>query len=469
MSNNPLVSVICTVYNKAPWLPQTINSFLSQETSFPIEIILIDDASTDDSKSIIADYAEDYPDKIKVIYNSENLGIAKTWVKACKEALGQYIARCDGDDFWIDPLKLEKQVGVLRENPQSKWCNSDFDIYNEHGQLVSKKGFETGTIPLADTYEKMLSTRGFTMASTWLVDRQLMLTVNEMLDLETSDDTFNLQLDLFQHTELSYLAESTVGYVINQGSDSRPKDFSKIENRFNRLLETQKKYIEKYPTSDYRAMLDILLERNNLYELELTKKEYGLGKVGLEKTTIYFADKNNEFTQENIFQMPLLKKNKIDIHIPKECQKIRVDLSESPSFFSSVRLMSTNYRTEILPSFSNGIILDRSFIFPYPDPQIVYEVPAFFGNSLILEFEMFDIDDIYADDFGMKVLGFQLLELKQKQAHTESLEIENNRLKRIIENQQKDLILITNQYHSVIGSRRWTLPTKIINFFRRNK
>ncbi|HGA1494959.1 TPA: glycosyltransferase family 2 protein, partial [Streptococcus suis] len=82
---------------------------------------------------------------------------------------------------------------------------------------------------------------------------------------------------------------------------------------------------------------------------------------------------------------------------------------------------------------------------------------------------MFEIDDIYSEDFGMKVLGREVLDLKQKQARAESLEIENNQLKRIIENQQKELISITNQYHSVIGSRRWTIPTKIINFFRRNK
>ncbi|HEM6082253.1 TPA: glycosyltransferase [Streptococcus suis] len=469
MSNNPLVSVICTVYNKAPWLHQTINSFLSQETSFPIEIILIDDASTDDSKCIITDYAERFPDKIKAIYNHENLGIAKTWVKACNEAVGQYIARCDGDDFWIDPLKLEKQVRLLSDNPQSKWCNSDFDIYNEHGELVSKNGFETGTIPLADTFEKMLATRGFTMASTWLVERQLMLTVNGMLDLETSDDTFNLQLDLFQHTELSYLPEATVGYVINQGSDSRPKDFSKIEYRFNRLLETQKDYVVKYPTSDYRKMLDILLDRNNRYELELTKKEGGLGQIGLEKTTIYFADENNQFRQDKIFQIPFSKKESIEIQLPENCGRIRVDLSENPSFFSSVKLISSKYQTEIIPSFSNGISIGHSFIFPNTDPQIIYDIPEFFGKKLILEYEMYEIDDIYSEDFGMKVLGREVLDLKQKQARSESLEIENIQLKNLIENQQKDLISITNQYNSVISSRRWTIPTKIINFFRRNK
>lgn len=469
MSMKPLVSVICTVYNKAPWLHQTIDSFLAQETSFPIEILLIDDASTDDSKSIIKHYADTYPEKIRAIYNSENLGIAKTWVKVCKLSEGKYIARCDGDDFWIDSLKLEKQVSLLTENPQSKWCNSDFDIYNENGQLISKNGFESGTIPLANTYEKMLATRGFTMASTWLVDRELMLTVNEMLDLETSDDTFNLQLDLFQHTELSYLAESTVGYVINQGSDSRPKDFSKIEHRFNRLLKTQKDYVDKYPASDYRMMLDILLERNNRYELELTKKEFGLAQFGVEKVTIYFERDNQGFSQDDIVQYPLMKSGEILLTIPDNCSRIRIDLSEQPSFYASVRLISTEMQTSLLPSFTNAIVLGDSYIFPNPDPQLVYSLGEWFGKEFTLSYQAYEIDDIYCDDYVAKGLSQELLDLKMRVAELESYRLTYHQQEAKIREQQTDLETITELYHGVIASRRWIIPTKIINFFRRKK
>lgn len=469
MKMKPLVSVICTVYNKGPWLRQTIDSFLMQETSFPIEILLIDDASTDDSKSIIMDYAERYPDKIRTIYNIENLGIAKTWVKVCKLAEGQYIARCDGDDFWIDPLKLEKQVTLLKENPQSKWCNTDFNIYNEQGQLMSTKGFTNGTIPLADTFEKMLATRGFTMASTWLVDRELMLTVNSMLDLETSDDTFNLQLDLFQHTELTYLDEATVGYVINQGSDSRPNDFSKIEHRFNSLLETQKYYIDKYPDSNYRTMLDILLERNNRYEIELTKKESGLAQFGIEKVTIYFMNNGQGFSQDNILQIPLAKTSEIAIRLPDGCRNIRIDLSEKPSFYAYAQLVSTSSETEVLPSFTNAIVLGNSYIFPNADPQLIYEIPESFGRDFILRYKTYNVDDIHSEDYIAKILGQELLDEKIKVRELEDLRLQTIQQSRIIAQQQKDLETITNQYHSVIGSRRWIIPTKIINFFRRNK
>ena len=151
----PLVSILCTVYNKEPWLAQTIDSFLAQERDFSLEILLIDDASTDGSKAIIDRYQTQYPEIIRAFYNSENQGIAKTWVAICQEARGFYIARCDGDDFWLDKNKLQKQLALLKANPQSRWSNTDFDVYDEAGKLVSEAGFQNGLIPLADTFEKI--------------------------------------------------------------------------------------------------------------------------------------------------------------------------------------------------------------------------------------------------------------------------------------------------------------------------
>ena len=95
----PVVSVICTVYNKENFLPKTLDSLLEQKTSFSFEVIIIDDASTDHSRNIIEEYQTRYPELIRTFYNEENLGIALTWKRVCQEARGKYIARCDGDDI----------------------------------------------------------------------------------------------------------------------------------------------------------------------------------------------------------------------------------------------------------------------------------------------------------------------------------------------------------------------------------
>ena len=449
METTPFVSIICTVFNKEPWLKKTIDSFLAQKTEFLFEIILVDDASTDGSRKIIADYQASHPDLIRAFYQDENLGIAKTWVTICKEARGQYIARCDGDDFWIDPLKLQKQVDLLDSKPDCKWSNTDFDIYDEHGNFVSKAGFANQTIPLADTYEKMLATRGFTMASTWLVDRDLMIEVNQELDLTTSDDTFNLQLELFQRTSLAYLNEATVAYTINQGSDSRPCDFRKLERRFHKLLQTQLTYLDKYPNADFKEMTKILLDRTNTYEIRLSKPMDSLSHIGMESVTIYFGDEENTYSEDRTMTKLLQKEDNFIIDIPKGTSVIRVDLSERPSYYSEVELKDTSGKL-IHPVYTNGVISEGYYLFSEPDPQLIYDVEP--EEAYQLNYKMISLDNPSEPDYIGKVFAAEMLDCQ-------------NRLK----NLESELEATKEAYNTVIHSRRWTIPTKILKFFRIRK
>ena len=449
METTPFVSIICTVFNKEPWLKKTIESFLAQKTEFSFEIILVDDASTDGSRKIIADYEASHPDLIRAFYQDENQGIAKTWVTICKEARGQYIARCDGDDFWIDPLKLQKQVDLLASRPDCRWSNTDFDIYDEHGNFVSKAGFANQTIPLGDTYEKMLATRGFTMASTWLVDRDLMVEVNQELDLTTSDDTFNLQLELFQRTSLAYLNEATVAYTINQGSDSRPCDFRKLERRFHKLLQTQLTYLDKYPNADFKEMTKILLDRNNTYEIRLSKPMDSLSHIGMESVTIYFGDEKNTYSEDRTMTKLLQKEDSLNIVIPKGTSVIRVDLSERPSYYSEVELRDTRGKL-VLPVYTNGVISEGYYLFSEPDPQLIYDVEP--EEVYQLYYKMISLDNPSVPDYIGKVFAAEMVDCQ-------------NRLR----NLDAELQATKEAYNTVIHSRRWTIPTKILKFLRIRK
>lgn len=262
---NPAVSIICTNYNKGEWIREAIESLLAQKTNFDFEIILIDDKSTDESPDILRKYAEKFPDKIRLFENEKNLGITRTWKKICLEARGKYIARCDGDDFWTDENKLQKQYDLLESTDDSGWCNTDFDIANEDGVVSVEGGFESGAIPLADNFAKMLATRGFTMSSTWLVETDLMLEANKNVPDDAVDDTFNIQLELFKKTKLSYIPDSTTIYRVNDGSDSKPIDIDKITSRNNRLLETQSSYVEELDLVGAKDSLRELLEYSNTY------------------------------------------------------------------------------------------------------------------------------------------------------------------------------------------------------------
>lgn len=118
MDNSPTVSICCMTYNQEKYISKAIEGFLKQITSFQIEIIIHDDYSTDNTKKIIEDYAKLDP-RIRLIFQKENKYSKneRIWYKYMfPKCQGKYIAICDGDDYWTNPLKLQKQVDFLEEN-----------------------------------------------------------------------------------------------------------------------------------------------------------------------------------------------------------------------------------------------------------------------------------------------------------------------------------------------------------------
>ena len=267
------VSIICTNYNKGDWVREAMDSFLNQKTNFDFEIIIIDDASTDHSYEIIQEYQNKFPEKVGTFRNEVNLGITRTWKKVCQEAKGQYIARCDSDDFWTDPLKLQKQVDLLDASTDSLWSNTEFDMVDLDGNLIQKDAFASKALPLIDSYEEMLVMKGMTMASTWLVDTTLMQDVSAQISDTAADDTFELQLELFKRTKISFLSDSTTVYRMNLGSDSKPMTLETAERRFTGILESQIKYLNKYPDQDIQRISHLALVKDRDLDILVFKKD----------------------------------------------------------------------------------------------------------------------------------------------------------------------------------------------------
>ena len=267
------VSIICTNYNKGDWVREAMDSFLNQKTNFDFEIIIIDDASTDHSYEIIQEYQNKFPEKVRTFRNEVNLGITRTWKKVCQEAKGQYIARCDSDDFWTDPLKLQKQVDLLDASTDSLWSNTEFDMVDLDGNLIQKDAFANKALPLIDSYEEMLVMKGMTMASTWLVDTTLMQDVSAQISDTAADDTFELQLELFKRTKISFLSDSTTVYRMNLGSDSKPMTLETAEKRFTGILDSQIKYLNKYPDQDIQRISHLALVKDRDLDVLVFKKD----------------------------------------------------------------------------------------------------------------------------------------------------------------------------------------------------
>ena len=141
MSNDIMVSVNCLVYNHAKYLRKCLDGFVMQKTNFKFEVLIHDDASTDGSQDIIREYEEKYPDIIKPIYQKENqyskhIGINKTY--QYPRVKGKYIAFCEGDDFWTDPYKLQKQFDIMEKNPNCSICVHRVKDVLENGEDSGK-------------------------------------------------------------------------------------------------------------------------------------------------------------------------------------------------------------------------------------------------------------------------------------------------------------------------------------------
>lgn len=134
-SKEVLVSISCITYNHVQYIRQCLDGFLMQQTNFAFEVLIHDDCSTDGTTEIIKEYELMYPDIIKPIYEKENqYQQGKPYgsvVWNFPRAQGKYIAMCEGDDYWIDSLKLQKQVDFLDANPEYSFCCHRFSIYKQ--------------------------------------------------------------------------------------------------------------------------------------------------------------------------------------------------------------------------------------------------------------------------------------------------------------------------------------------------
>ncbi len=141
------ISVIVATYNQEATLPRTLDSILSQKCSVPYEILIADDCSTDSTEVVGRRYAEKYPDKVRYIRRPSNLGLVRNYFTAICEARGKFIADCAGDDFWIDPTKLQRQFDILNSDSEITLVHTAWQCYNPLNNSISKPHFNSGDYP----------------------------------------------------------------------------------------------------------------------------------------------------------------------------------------------------------------------------------------------------------------------------------------------------------------------------------
>ena len=135
----PLLSVSITAFNSEKWLSRALDSALLQQTSFPIEIVVADDCSTDGTVAIAHSYRQQYPHLVRVLERSQNVGMQRNFYETFEQCRGKYIAWLDADDCWTDPQKLEIQVELLESDPSVKVCGHFVRCVTQAGEVVKER------------------------------------------------------------------------------------------------------------------------------------------------------------------------------------------------------------------------------------------------------------------------------------------------------------------------------------------
>ncbi|MDD3037979.1 glycosyltransferase [Bacteroides sp.] len=216
--DNPLVTIRCLAYNHELYIRECLEGFIMQKTHFRFEAIVHDDASTDGTAAVIREYAEKYPNIIKPIFETENQyskhdGSLRKIMDA--HTHGKYVALCEGDDYWIDPYKLQKQVELLEDNADCSLCCGGY-IRRQLGKIDniqkidSKEGFFFFTL-------QDWGKRWFTMPLTILFRKEMLVEYQQKFKYYKYSRDIHLIYHLLKNGNGIYLSNVLAVYHVHPG------------------------------------------------------------------------------------------------------------------------------------------------------------------------------------------------------------------------------------------------------------
>jgi glycosyltransferase involved in cell wall biosynthesis len=235
----PLVSIKMITYNHAPYIAQAIEGVLQQKTTFPFELVIGEDCSTDGTREIVFEYQKKYPNIIRVITSEKNVGMKRNGLRVLKACHGKYIAFCEGDDYWQHPLKLQKQADYLENHPEYGLVYSSYDVY--HVKIMKRiKDFikyKKWEMPKSASIHDVVENRGGIslgiLTCTVMVRRTLYNQIVESDPYIHQNDKFlmgdtPLWAEIATRAQLHYIPESLATHNLMEESATRSKDIKKV-------------------------------------------------------------------------------------------------------------------------------------------------------------------------------------------------------------------------------------------------
>lgn len=284
MDDKPLVSIDCITYNQEKYIARTIDSFLMQKTNFNYEILIHDDASTDNTPEIIKRYEKKYPRKIRVIYQKENQYSQgkDIWSINSARAAGKYITLCEGDDFWIDPLKLQKQVEYMENNPKTSVIVHSAIVVDAQTSKKTDHIRPSKESRYFSTEEVIAGDGGLVATNSMLFRRKYFKNLPKFYKNCPVGD-YPLMIHLALEGKVYYLDEYMSAYQINTGiswTDDHFTNHEKIVKHYQEINETLDQ-VNVYTNYKFNKTIENRKSKNHFTSLmlqgkfeEMRNKEY---------------------------------------------------------------------------------------------------------------------------------------------------------------------------------------------------
>lgn len=241
-------------YNHGRYIRRAIEGVLSQETDFPVQLLIGEDHSTDNTLAIVREYAQAHPGKIRIITSQDNVGAKRNVQRLEAACQGKYMAYCEGDDYWHDPRKLQKQVRFLEENPAYSLVHSEFrSVRVDTGRMIDNAAIQPEDLDDGDAFNDLLSGRRMiltlTVCARTAVLQAVLAECPEVYDPQYMMGDTQRWLELSRRGKVKCIHEVMGTHLILPESASQSRDPCR-ELRFiqstKRVLEH---YIEKYGCS----------------------------------------------------------------------------------------------------------------------------------------------------------------------------------------------------------------------------
>jgi glycosyltransferase involved in cell wall biosynthesis len=261
-------------YNHEKYITQAIEGVLNQKTNLDFELVIGEDCSTDSTKEIVYKYKKRYPKKIKVITSETNIGIIPNFIRTLNCCKGKYIAICDGDDYWTDPHKIQKQFDFLEAHPDYGLVHTDNDVlYDRTGKIIKSVNKKENK-----NYKNYYNPFYGILTGEYVIHTLTAMVRKKLIEKAISTEIFNkkykradlqLWLELANHTNFYYINESTAVYRIRRGSITRPSFIiQEIED------QEESKIIRIKFAKRYNVPPEIFQEVEKMYNIVLLHKAY---------------------------------------------------------------------------------------------------------------------------------------------------------------------------------------------------